>query len=112
METSGGGFSKRARSSQCVSPAPLPTGRTNYLDGETHFFSGGAGYTWSSSEGGPNATDQKDRAEQTSLSFDVYGIAGLMTEQSVNKAEEQEVLNKYQFGGVVYEGGLMVTARF
>ena len=95
-----------------ATPVPQPDGRTNLLDSNTHFFSMGAGYTWFPSWQDRGPTEAYSSQNPFSISTDVYATTGLLTEREIDKSGTQEVLNDYTFGGVVYDVGLMITARF
>lgn len=93
-------------------PVPQPDGRTNLLDSNTHFFSMGGGYTWFPNWQDKGPTEAYSSQNPFSISADVYATTGLLTERKIDKSGTQEVLNDYTFGGVVYDVGLMITARF
>ena len=93
-------------------PVPQPDGRTNLLDSNTHFFSFGTGYTWFPPWQDKGPSEAYSSQDPLSISADVYGTVGLVTERNIDKGGTQEVLNDYTFGGVVYDVGLMITARF
>lgn len=93
-------------------PVPQPDGRSNLLDSNTHFFSIGTGYTWFPTWQDKGPTEAYSSQNPLSISADIYGTAGLVTERMIDKGGTQEVLNDYTFGGVVYDVGLMITARF
>ena len=91
---------------------PTPTGRTNLLDSDTHFISAGLGYSWI-----PPVEDPGERGVYTSdepleITIDLYGTVGLLDERRIDKQGSEDLLNDYTFGGVVYDAGLMITARF
>ena len=93
-------------------PIPQPEDRTNLLDANTHFFSFGTGYTWFPPWQDKGPSQAYSTQDPLSISADVYGTVGLVTEREIDKGGTQEVLNDYTFGGVVYDVGLMITARF
>ncbi len=95
-----------------ATPIPQPDGRTNLLDANTHFFSLGTGYTWFPPWQDKGPSEAYSTQDPLSISADVYGTVGLVTEREIDKGGTQEVLNDYTFGGVVYDVGLMITARF
>ena len=95
-----------------ATPVPQPDGRTNLLDSNTHFFSFGTGYTWFPPWQDKGPSEAYSSQDPLSISADVYGTVGLVTERNIDKGGTQEVLNDYTFGGVVYDVGLMITARF
>lgn len=93
-------------------PVPQPSGRINLLDSNTHFFSFGGGYTWWPSWQDRGPAEAWSSQNPFSVSLDLYGTVGLLTRREVDKGGSEEVLNDYTFSGVVYDMGLMITARF
>jgi long-subunit fatty acid transport protein len=94
------------------SPVPAPTGRTNLLDSDTHFISTGLGYCWVPPVDDPGERGVYTSEEPLEIMIDLYGTLGLLDERSIDKEGSEDVLNDYTFGGVVYDVGLMITARF
>ncbi|MEM7402557.1 MAG: outer membrane protein transport protein [Myxococcota bacterium] len=76
----------------------LPTQQTNVLDGNTHFFTTGAGY-------------RPPRIKKVQLKLDAFGQVGYMPDTSVNKPTQPEP-NQYTFGGVVWDTGLTVGVSY
>ena len=93
-------------------PVPPPSGRTNLLDSTTHFLSLGFGYTWIPPIEDPGAPGVYTSEDPLKITIDLYGTLGLLTELTIDKDRTEDVLNDYTFGGVVYDAGLMITARF
>ena len=90
------------------SPAPLPEGRDNILDSDTHGFSSGLGYTWDLA-----SYYKEDKPYYNpKLTIDTYFVLYFMSEREVNKKEEQQVLNSYKFGGTVFDMGVSITMSY
>ncbi|MEC9464245.1 MAG: outer membrane protein transport protein [Myxococcota bacterium] len=94
------------------SPVPSPTGRTNLLDSDTHFISAGLGYSWLPPVEDPGEPGVYTSDEPLEIMIDLYGTVGLLDNRDIDKQGSEELLNDYTFGGVVYDAGLMITARF
>jgi long-subunit fatty acid transport protein len=102
----------RAGYSYRFSPAPLPTGGTNLLDGDMHQGSFGVGYRWNFEETRSTSESPERSAARFYLDFDLYGTIGGMAETKVSKIPAQEPLKSYVFGGMVYDSGLLITLGF
>lgn len=92
----------RAGYSYRFSPAPLPSNEQNILDSNMHIGTLGLGYR----------LEYSDKSTQLALDFDLYASVGIMPTTKVTKSGAQEVLNDFEFGGMVYDFGILLTSGF
>ena len=92
-------------------PASVPAGRANVLDGDTHSFAVGLGYLWDLSQPTDEAsTGEKIHAPQ--IGFDIHLCYYYMPDTEVTKDHPQDPLKNYSFGGSIFDAGLTVKLEY
>ena len=102
----------RAGYSYRFSPAPAPTSNENLLDSDMHIGTLGLGYRWEYQEKPSPNHAKTDKLDAFAIDLDLYASIGVMPTTKVHKTDVQEVLNDFDFGGMVYDFGFLVTSGF
>jgi len=92
------------------SPAPIPRGLSNNLDGDTHAFSAGLGTKWSVGKDEPGVDGQPTRHVPV-IGLDVYATAYIMPDRIVVKDPAASNL-KFSFGGQILDAGLSLSLQY